>query len=207
LPQQPTANSSSSVLCPLSSALCPLPSALCPLPPVPSHSSDRYGTNATMPHSSRKKPSSANHKRLQVTDAAGWTHVTTNENGRRCRTTPKQDDKELALVPAEAPPKLTLADLQRQLDRCGRKWTDSTTGRTAIAALRARPELLAEVENIVCVGLGSLSGLLRGGWVDRRNVSMFQLAALVGVGGLFDQASTSTSTSTCNPPQDPTTTP
>ncbi|KAL4935918.1 hypothetical protein BDV06DRAFT_205964 [Aspergillus oleicola] len=35
--------------------------------------------------------------------------------------------------------------------------------------------------SIVCIGLGSPSGFLRGGWVDRRAVSMYQLAALVSV--------------------------
>ncbi|KAL4961810.1 SRR1 family protein [Aspergillus stella-maris] len=35
--------------------------------------------------------------------------------------------------------------------------------------------------SIVCVGLGSPSGFLRGGWVDRRQVSMYQLAVLVSV--------------------------
>ncbi|EPS34818.1 hypothetical protein PDE_09782 [Penicillium oxalicum 114-2] len=34
------------------------------------------------------------------------------------------------------------------------------------------------IDTIVCVGLGSPSGFLRGGWVDRRSVSMYQLAAL-----------------------------
>lgn len=32
--------------------------------------------------------------------------------------------------------------------------------------------------SVVCIGLGSPSGFLRGGWVDRRAVSMYQLAAL-----------------------------
>lgn len=40
--------------------------------------------------------------------------------------------------------------------------------------------------NIVCIGLGSPSGLLRGGWVDRRVVSLYQLAALVSVVEFFD---------------------
>jgi hypothetical protein len=35
--------------------------------------------------------------------------------------------------------------------------------------------------SIVCVGLGSPSGFLRGGWVDRRAVSMYQLAALASI--------------------------
>lgn len=34
---------------------------------------------------------------------------------------------------------------------------------------------------IVCIGLGSPSGFLRGGWVDRRAVSMYQLAALASI--------------------------
>lgn len=37
------------------------------------------------------------------------------------------------------------------------------------------------VERIVCVGLGSPSGFLRDGWVDRRSVSMYQLAALESI--------------------------
>lgn len=46
----------------------------------------------------------------------------------------------------------------------------------------------AELENIVCIGLGSPSGFLRGGWVDRRSVSLYQLAALVGVMELISKS-------------------
>lgn len=37
------------------------------------------------------------------------------------------------------------------------------------------------IDSIICIGLGSPSGFLRGGWVDRRLVSLYQLAALVDV--------------------------
>lgn len=41
------------------------------------------------------------------------------------------------------------------------------------------------IENIICIGLGSPSGFLRGGWVDRRQVSLVQVAALVRIKELF----------------------
>ena len=43
------------------------------------------------------------------------------------------------------------------------------------------------VERIVCVGLGSPSGFLRDGWVDRRSVSMYQLAALESIKLLLER--------------------
>jgi hypothetical protein len=37
------------------------------------------------------------------------------------------------------------------------------------------------IDAIVCIGLGSPSGFLRDGWVDRRSVSLYQLAALASI--------------------------
>jgi hypothetical protein len=37
------------------------------------------------------------------------------------------------------------------------------------------------VDAVVCIGLGSPSGFLRDGWVDRRAVSLYQLAALASI--------------------------
>ncbi|KAL4750918.1 hypothetical protein BDW72DRAFT_106731 [Aspergillus terricola var. indicus] len=179
-----------------------------------------------MPHTRRKKPSASQNKRLQVTDASGWTHVTTNKHACRVRqpslnpnSNPSstgdrnslEDDvtKEVAeeLVPAEAPQKTTLSDLQRQLGLYKQRWAESATWGCVVEGLRRGiPSLLAERGSnsngngdgeeevkdkdedqgrngisIVCIGLGSPSGFLRGGWVDRRAVSMYQLAALVSV--------------------------
>ncbi|KAL4733451.1 hypothetical protein BDV11DRAFT_82957 [Aspergillus similis] len=184
-----------------------------------------------MPHTRRKKPSASQNKRLQVTDASGWTHVTTNRHARRVRQPSlnpnssssstgnrngPEDDvarEEVAeeLVPAEAPQKTTLSDLQRQLGLYKRRWEESATWGCVVEGLRRGvPSLLAERGSnsnsssnsdsddeeevkdkdevqgrngisIVCVGLGSPSGFLRGGWVDRRAVSMYQLAALASV--------------------------
>ncbi|KAL4821142.1 hypothetical protein BDW67DRAFT_78644 [Aspergillus spinulosporus] len=199
-----------------------------------------------MPHTRRKKPSASQNKRLQVTDASGWTHVTTNKHARRVRQpslNPNasssstgnrnglEDDvakEEVAeeLVPAEAPQKTTLSDLQRQLGLYKQRWEESVTWGCVVEGLgRGVPALLAgcgssgnsnsdgdgngdgkeEVKDkdedqgmndisIVCIGLGSPSGFLRGGWVDRRAVSMYQLAALASVLGWIGE-----STSTQNP--------
>ncbi|KAL3452191.1 hypothetical protein BJX65DRAFT_293350 [Aspergillus insuetus] len=166
-----------------------------------------------MPHTSRrKKHPSQQHKRLEVTDSSGWTHVTTSGNARRLNNrrdhNPNQDSisepqqqeqqqqKELEppLSPAEAPPSATLSHLQRQLNESRRRWEGSATWASAQDALRRALPLAGsgdegEDVSIVCVGLGSPSGFLRGGWVDRRSVSMYQLAALASVMGLFeDQA-------------------
>ena len=44
-----------------------------------------------------------------------------------------------------------------------------------------QPENNGQIQSIISIGLGSPSGFLRGGWVDRRQVSMDQLAALVSI--------------------------
>ncbi|KAJ5647437.1 hypothetical protein N7490_003809 [Penicillium lividum] len=110
-------------------------------------------------------------------------------------TTEAQDrDLEPVLSPAEAPGRLTLEELQRQYVAHREQWTGSSTWiklekilDEKIQELLARTELDSEsksvdvdvdVDRIVCIGLGSPSGFLRDGWVDRRSVSMYQLAAL-----------------------------
>ncbi|GAQ09382.1 hypothetical protein ALT_6703 [Aspergillus lentulus] len=155
-----------------------------------------------MPHTRRpRKPDSKlqQQKRLQVTDADGWTHVTTNKNVRRAlRPNQSADGGQSttpALLPAEAPSQLTLDDLQTQFNGYRERWEGSETWRVMADTLRRRFEGSSSIsdpdpratplENIVCIGLGSPSGFLRGGWVDRRSVSLYQLAALVGVTGLM----------------------
>lgn len=137
-----------------------------------------------MPHSSRKKKPQQ-HKRLQVTDDSGWTHVSTSGKAPRqlLRTTHQAD--EASLLPAEAPAKVTAEALGRQFESHRRRWEGSEACRVLGETLRrcARGKAAAEAAHdaIVCIGLGSPSGFLRGGWVDRRSVSMYQLAGLVSV--------------------------
>lgn len=161
-----------------------------------------------MPHTTRKKrPSIPAHKRLQITDDDGWTHVTTGSNVRRALRTARRHadttdsnpihDEELK--PAEAPAKLTFAELQAQYADHREKWLTSETWRALRVQLDERVRertrvnksvgdgdgdggiVTGPVDAIVCIGLGSPSGFLRGGWVDRRAVSMYQLAALESI--------------------------
>jgi hypothetical protein len=150
-----------------------------------------------MPHTSRRKRTSIPaQKRLQVTDDDGWTHVTSGSNVRRAMRTAQQvpsDDKdtqaqEPILGPAEAPARLTFEELQTQYAAHRERWVESETWKTLTRHLSERMAergivsqegpVRGPVDAIVCIGLGSPSGFLRGGWVDRRSVSMFQLAAL-----------------------------
>ncbi|KAI9045322.1 SRR1 family protein [Aspergillus affinis] len=83
-----------------------------------------------MPHTSRKKPPHHQHKRLQVTDTSGWTHVSTSGKTARqvLRTTTHQQDDPTqpgSFVPAEAPSKLTAEDLRRQFEGYRQRWESS----------------------------------------------------------------------------------
>ncbi|KAJ5104943.1 hypothetical protein NUU61_002290 [Penicillium alfredii] len=108
------------------------------------------------------------------------------------------------LTPAEAPSRLTLSELQAQYRAHRERWEGSETwwGLAAYLAERLGEEEEEEkssadvtssslasasasshtpVDSIMCIGLGSPSGFLRDGWVDRRSVSLYQLAALASV--------------------------
>ncbi|OJJ99861.1 hypothetical protein ASPACDRAFT_60680 [Aspergillus aculeatus ATCC 16872] len=198
-----------------------------------------------MPHTSRKKKpttSTGPTKRTTITDATGWTHVTTTGNAHRAHRQhrpqsqphPQPEQQQELLTPAEAPKSLTLPSLLTQYHAHRTKWTASTTAATLTATVRrefaleheqhqeqepARPDATREepqtqtephlepeqtqrteqgaqsttitttttttttpgITNIICIGLGSPSGFLRGGWVDRRSVSLYQLNALMSV--------------------------
>lgn len=105
------------------------------------------------------------------------------------------NEAELVLSPAEAPGRLTLEELQAQYHGYREKWVSSETWTQLERQLGERIADRGEIcdagsgsesssapfDAIVCVGLGSPSGFLRGGWVDRRSVSMYQLAALESI--------------------------
>jgi hypothetical protein len=133
-----------------------------------------------MPHTSRpKKPTTQ--KRTTVTDPSGWTHVTNGGNVRRVIR--RQNIQEPTLVPAEAPGRLTLSDLQTQFQTHRERWEGSKSWSkvTDVLDQRLKERGNAPVDAVVCIGLGSPSGFLRDGWVDRRAVSLYQLAALASI--------------------------
>ena len=135
-----------------------------------------------MPHTNRpnSKNKSKAKKRLQVTDSTGWTHVTTTSLSRALpKTTTTTDER---IPPAEPPTNLTLSVLQTQFARHHERFLASECWRiisnvlsTAIRDQKSQDQDLV----IVSLALGSPSGFLRGGWVDRRAVSMDQVVALV----------------------------
>ena len=135
-----------------------------------------------MPHSSRtKRPTTT--KRTSVTDTDGWTHVTNGGNVRRVMRRQKSE-LEPVLAPAEAPGRLTLSDLQTQFQTHHARWEGSESWNKVTEVMSERLKQrsqTAPVDAIVCIGLGSPSGFLRDGWVDRRAVSLYQLAALVSI--------------------------
>ena len=148
-----------------------------------------------MPKSKTKQaqqPLQTHPTRLTVTDPSGWTHVTTTTRARRLYQTPSPSHPELH--PAEAPKDLTLAGLQTLFARHHERWLASRSWahvRDVLASSRANNDNDNDnnagpvVAHLVAISLGSFSGFLRGGWVDRRTVSMDQLAALVSIRDLL----------------------
>lgn len=108
---------------------------------------------------------------------------------------------EPTLTPAEAPGRLTLSELQAQFRTHRERWEGSESWTKLTGVLEERLRRTQEqassdaaadadaspaparypVDAIVCIGLGSPSGFLRDGWVDRRSVSLYQLAALASI--------------------------
>lgn len=125
------------------------------------------------------------------------------------------DDKP-TLEPADAPSRLTVEELLEQFEAHRRRWESSDAWKKLVEMLaEARQELRgkmapdsgvpdsgfssspltsdsasasADLDAIVCIGLGSPSGFLGGGWVDRRTVSLYQLAALVSIKDLLSRS-------------------
>jgi hypothetical protein len=102
------------------------------------------------------------------------------------------------LAPSEPPPKLSLTELRKQFNTHLETWESSQTWqqlRNALSKDILSSQSQFAIENIVCIGLGSPSGFVQGGWVDRRSVAMYQLAALTTMIDCVNQhRATSTST-------------
>ncbi|PGH16273.1 hypothetical protein AJ79_01812 [Helicocarpus griseus UAMH5409] len=129
----------------------------------------------------RRKGKPRQQKRIQVHDEEGWTHITTNRRttANELRLPPVED----VLAPAEAPDGLSFKRLKKQLEWHKKCWEESQSWQTMRRAMENGTAADASriIDNCVCVGLGSPSGFIRGGLVDRRAVSLYQLAALATV--------------------------
>ncbi|CAI7595755.1 unnamed protein product [Penicillium discolor] len=158
--------------------------------------------------------SGGNVRRVMRTRPRGTTAIKESESGISSGQT-----EEPTLTPAEAPGRLTLSDLQAQFQTHRERWeaSESWTKLTGVLDERLKraqeqnsssdagdpspsPPSLGPVDAIVCIGLGSPSGFLRDGWVDRRSVSLYQLAALASI---KDQVACTTSSNLKVYAQDP----
>ncbi|KAF4763849.1 hypothetical protein N7455_010816 [Penicillium solitum] len=158
--------------------------------------------------------SGGNVRRVMRTRPRGATAIKESEFGISSGQT-----EEPTLTPAEAPGRLTLSDLQAQFQTHRERWeaSESWTKLTGVLDERLKraqeqtssseagdptpsPPSLGPVDAIVCIGLGSPSGFLRDGWVDRRSVSLYQLAALASI---KDQVACTTSSNLKVYAQDP----
>ena len=132
--------------------------------------------NQNMPHTTRKKKPTQP-KRLTVEDADGWTHVTKGIAKAKQYQLPPSED---VLVPAEIPDGLTLEKAKVKYQQSKDVWDQSVAcmrlEQTLKRRLAAHDDLL--ITNCVCLGLGTLTGLTKTNWADRRLASQYQLAAL-----------------------------
>lgn len=145
------------------------------------------------PPKAKKRVVNVKQKRIQIDDDDGWTHIArsgggsrTGKNRSKNNKTPPFHDQ---LRPAETPGYLTFHGLEEQFQLYKRRWEESQCHDTVRRGLE-RALLLGRnsesgkkrrIEKCVCIGLGSLSGFLRGGMVDRRGISLYQLAGLVSM--------------------------
>lgn len=128
-------------------------------------------------------------KRVNIVDDEGWTHVTTSKGNNTNKSHNSASTAKTTihdqLVPAEIPEGLSLQKLNDQYEWHRQKWQESQAWKSIKAALQDS-DLLRNAEkkgiqNCVCIALGSPSGFLRGGLVDRRSISLFQLSALTSI--------------------------
>lgn len=139
--------------------------------------------------------SGGNVRRVMRTRPRGTTATKESESGISSDL-----PEEPTLTPAEAPGRLTLSELQAQFQIHRERWEGSESWTKLTGVLDERLKRAQEqasssdaggptpsspslrpVDAIVCIGLGSPSGFLRDGWVDRRSVSLYQLAALASI--------------------------
>ena len=132
-----------------------------------------------MPHTSRKKQQGPK-KRLQITDDAGWTHITKTTNKQKYTLQSASWSKQLS--PTQIPRGITTQDVLVSLNKYMAIWKDSSC--FSKLKILLRDIVLSsntEITSCVCLGLGSFSG---GKFPE---TSFFELAALVSLLEILSQ--------------------
>lgn len=147
--------------------------------------SNEITTDRMPPPRSRKKAQAVPQRRVAVQDDDGWTHITNTRRVATTATTTTTKATTDQLIPAEIPDGLTLSQLRAQFDAHQEKWLASQTWKalaaSPIASNNSNDNNDNKIDKFICIGLGSPSGFLRSGLVDRRAVSLFQLAAFISL--------------------------
>ncbi|EFR00935.1 hypothetical protein MGYG_03936 [Nannizzia gypsea CBS 118893] len=135
-----------------------------------------------MPRSRSKKKTALPRRRVAVQDEDGWTHITNTRQVTSTATATATSTTTDQLLPAEIPDGLTLSQLRAQFESHRQKWLASQTWKT-ITSTNIDKAINKDItiDKFVCIALGSPSGFLRGGLIDRRAVSLFQLAAFTSL--------------------------
>ena len=121
------------------------------------------------------------------------------ENDEQAQIQEQQQEQEisLSLGPSEPPKDLTLNKLISQFQSFHDNWNTSKSWIVLRDALQKYQyqyqHQYQQPITIISLGLGSPSGFLRDGLVDRRNVSMYQLAALSSIVDFYSEPSSSSS--------------
>jgi SRR1 len=163
----------------------------------------------TMPHTSRKKrqqreQSRHRNKRGEIESDDGWTRIARSNHNRGINTSDRSVTREVIVTlpddpdydpdldegdtkltyvtsPAEIPDGATLEKALRHYQRCEHTWRQSDTWTELKQTFDSRIlKQDLDITNCICFGLSSPTGLLQAD-VDRRNVSMYQLAAFKSV--------------------------
>lgn len=122
----------------------------------------------------------------------GWSRVTTTNNAQRQpRPLPAQRDHEKLhgqldsfdagqILPSPAPTDKTIEQLEEQYRKIEKKWLDSQSYKEMERCVRDTIDLevLKTVDTCVVFGTGSFCGYVRG-WIERFEVSLYQLAAFI----------------------------
>jgi len=132
-----------------------------------------------MPHTSRRKTPKGPQKRIQISDASGWTTITRGSRLQQLHQ-PLISNAPVGagpLRPSALPAGLTIQKLSDTFQRYLKTWKESDCFKelTKVLEYSVLTSRVVKLERCVCLGLGSFTG---GATVE---ASLWELAALVSI--------------------------
>jgi len=129
-----------------------------------------------MPHTSRRKPPKVPRKRIQISDASGWTTIIKGSKPQQHHQ-PLVFSAPVAAGPSGIPAGLTIQKVNDTFQRYLKPWKQSDCYKELKNVLEQSvlTSQVVKLERCVCLGLGSFTG---GATVE---ASLWELAALVSI--------------------------